>query len=211
VAAVVNRPTPSELASALAAEVVAARLRVEDRSLGEVPSLAAWRRAFRAFGVDPTQYRSAAEAILRRVAKGDDLPSINALVDVGNLVCLRYALPVAVFDQRDVVGGTEVRFADGSEAWADLGASTASHPERGEVIFADDAGQVSARRWCWRQSRASAARDDTTRVLVTVEGQHDAARDDVTAALRDLETLLGRFADARVEQRTILDRDRPVL
>ncbi len=208
---VVNRPTPPELASALAAEVVAARLRVEDRSLSEVPSLAAWRRAFRAFGVDPTQYRSAAEAILRRVAKGDDLPSINALVDVGNLVSLRYALPVAVFDQRDVVGGTEVRFADGAETWADLGASTASHPEPGEVIFADAAGQVSARRWCWRQSRASAARDDTTRVLVTVEGHHDAARDDVTAALRDLETLLGRFAAARVEQRAILDRDRPAL
>ena len=104
-----------------------------------------------------------------------------------------------------------MRFADGSEAWADLGGSTASHPEPGEVIFADAAGQVSARRWCWRQSRASAARDDTTRVLVTVEGHHDAARDDVTAALRDLETLLGRFAAARVEQRAILDRDRPAL
>ena len=47
--------------------------------------------AIRGFGVDPTQYRSAAEALLRRLSKSGEIPSINALVDLGNLVSIRYA------------------------------------------------------------------------------------------------------------------------
>ena len=74
--------------------------RIGETPLSELPTLAAWRRAFRAFGVDPTAYRSAAEALLRRLTKQGSIPSINALVDIGNLVAIRYGLPVAMFDQR---------------------------------------------------------------------------------------------------------------
>jgi DNA/RNA-binding domain of Phe-tRNA-synthetase-like protein len=58
------------------------------------------------------------------------------------------------------------------------------------VIFADEADVVSARRWCWRQRAESAARDDTTDILVTVKGHHDTAARDVSRALADLEALL---------------------
>jgi DNA/RNA-binding domain of Phe-tRNA-synthetase-like protein len=88
----------------------------------------AWRRAFRAFGVDPTGYRSAAEALLRRLTKQGSIPSINSLVDLGNLVSIRYALPVAIFDQRAVTGRTTVRFATGDEAFTDLGSPSDRRP-----------------------------------------------------------------------------------
>ncbi len=55
------------------------------RSLSELPTLSAWRQAFRRFGANPTKHRSAAEALLRRLQKGD-IPGINTLVDIGNLV-----------------------------------------------------------------------------------------------------------------------------
>ena len=125
-------------------------------------------------------------------------PGSGQLVDLANLVSIRYALPVAVFDQRGVSGGTIVRFAHGEERWADLGSSAAEHPEPGEVIFADDADVVSARRWCWRRSAASAARVDTTEILVTVEGHYGTADQDVTRALADLEhTLWSAVLNAR--------------
>lgn len=211
VANVRNGPTPASLTTALAAEVMAARARLKGIPLSEVPSLNAWRRAFRAFGVDPTQYRSAAEALLRRITKGDDLPTINALVDVANLVSVRHALPVAIFDTRAIEGGTLVRVAGGDEQWADLGGSATEHPDPGEVIFVDDARVVSARRWCWRQSRSSAAREDTTAVLVTVEGHHESAPAEVTAALADLDALLRDSADATIVTTAILDADHPIL
>ena len=207
---VVNGPTPPALAEALRDEASSIRDRVGATPLHELPSLFAWRRVFRGFGVDPTQYRPAAEALLRRLVKQGELPSIDTIVDLANLVSIRYALPVAVFDQRGLSGAITVRFADGSERWADLGSSTAEHPEPGEVIFVDEAGVVCARRWCWRQSAGSAARGDTTAILVTVEGHHDRASEDVTLALDDLQALLRTHAKVVTVRSAILTALDPV-
>jgi DNA/RNA-binding domain of Phe-tRNA-synthetase-like protein len=185
-----NDPTSPGLAEAFHDEALGAIARIGETPLSELPSLAAWRKVFRGFGVDPTQYRSAAEALLRRLTKQGELPSIGTLVDLANLVSIRYALPVAVFDWRGISGGSTVRVARGQEHWADLGASQTDHPEPGEVIFVDEADVVSARRWCWRQSAGSGAREDTTEILATVEGHHETAMRDVTRALADLEALL---------------------
>ena len=158
--------------------------------LAELPSIAAWRRAFAQFGTKPTQHRNAAESLLRRLSKQGEIPGINTLVDIGNLVSIRHALPVAMFDLAHISGGISVRFADGDEPFADLGSSEAVHPDPGEVIFVDDAGVVCARRWCWRQSAGSATGDATTEALIVVEGHHGDAEADVAAALANLESLL---------------------
>lgn len=162
-------------------------------SLSEIPSLRAWRATFSGFGVKPTQYRSAAEALLRRLTKQGDIPSINPLVDLANLVSIRWQLPVAVFDQVLATGVTTVRFAEGSEEFTDLGSDAPTSPEPGEVVFVDEAGLVSARRWCWRQSDQSAARPTTVEVLITVEGQHPDAEADVAGATQDLLGLIAEY------------------
>ena len=206
-----NGPTPPALAAAFATEQRAALARLGNTPLSDVPSLAAWRRAFSAFGVKPTQYRSAAEALLRRLTKHGDIPSLNLLVDLGNLVSIRYALPVAIFDRRTTTGTVTVRFANGDERFTDLGTDEIAHPDPGEVIFVDEAGLVSARRWCWRQSEQSAAREDTTEALITVEGHHASAEADVRAALTDLQTLLGEYMPGAALHAALLSPAAPAL
>jgi DNA/RNA-binding domain of Phe-tRNA-synthetase-like protein len=190
-----NGPSPDALVLRFEAEQVAVRAMIGSTPLSELPSLAAWRRTFRSFGVDPTAYRSAAEALLRRLTKQGSIPSINTLVDIGNLVSVRHALPVAIFDQRSATGSTTVRLATGKEVFTDLGSGETQHPEPGEVIFVDDAGLVSARRWCWRQSAESASGPETTEVLITVEAQHVGGADAGAAAVRDLQLLLHEFVE----------------
>lgn len=185
-----NGPSPQALHDTYEREQAKVKERLGDTPLSKIPSLAAWRRVFSAFGVKPTQYRSAAESLLRRLTKKGDIPSINTLVDIANLVSIRYGLPVAVFDQSQVSGGTTVRFADGSESFTDLGSDDVSHPEMGEVIFVDEGGLVSARRWCWHQSSQSAAGEGTAEAVITVEGHHDGAEEDVRQATQDLVGLL---------------------
>jgi len=206
----VNGPSPEALTVAFLAEQAAVRERIGETPLSELPSIAAWRRTFRAFRVDPTGYRSAPEALLRRLTKQGSLPSINALVDIGNLVSIRYALPVAMFDQAAATGGTTVGFATGDEWFTDLGSGTREHPEPGEVIFADEAGLVSARRWCWRQSAESASGPGTTEVLITVEAQHEGGADAVAAALADLERLLAEYATPSVLSSGRVNAETPI-
>lgn len=192
-----NGLAPAELVERYAAEQAAVRARLPE-SLSELPTLSAWRQAFRRFGANPTKHRSAAEALLRRLQKKGDIPGINTLVDIGNLVSIRYALPVAIFDVRHVTGRITVCLADGTERFTELDSSEAVHPEPGEVIFVDEAKLVTARRWCWRQSDESASRLDTTTALVTVEAQHSGGREQIEQALADLTALLTQVAGAQV-------------
>jgi len=185
-----NGPTSDTLKEIYAIEQKSVISHIGSTPLSELESLAAWRTAFRGFGVNPTKYRSAVEALLRRLTKKGDIPSINAVVDICNLISIRYQVPVAAFDARELTGPITVQFAQGDENFTPLFQKKAEHPELGEVIFADDAKLVVARRWCWRQSNESATREDTTDAIFTIEAQHPNGQAHIQAALTELLQLL---------------------
>ncbi|CAA9476543.1 MAG: hypothetical protein AVDCRST_MAG02-4157 [uncultured Rubrobacteraceae bacterium] len=188
-----NGPGPPGLLDEYRAEQRAASERLNETPVADLPSIAAWRRAFARFGAKPTQHRNAAEALLRRLAKRGDIPTINTLVDIGNLVSIRYAMPVAVFDRANIAGSITVRFATGAEPFTDLGSTDHVYPDPGEVIFVDNTNTVCARRWCWRQSAQSATSATTDDALFVVEGHHGTAGRDVESALADLTSLLASY------------------
>ena len=205
-----NQPSPPELQEAFQAEQRLVLKRLGDTPLSEIPSLSAWRGAFRGFGVEPTKYRSAAEALLRRLTKKGDIPNINALVDAHNLVSIRYAVPMAAFDTRQLNGSLTIRFADGSEWFTAHDEPEAIHPEPGEVIFVDDTGLIFARRWCWKQSLQSTTGLDTTTAIITVEAHHADGRQDVEHAMADLIELLTKYIGGSFHPE-ILGLDKPCL
>ncbi len=186
-----NGPTSDALREAYLAEQADTIKRIGNTPLSELETLAAWRGAFRAFGVNPTKYRSATEALLRRLTKKGDIPCINSLVDLCNMISIRYAIPIAALETRDVQKPITVHFADGSERFKPLGQPEFEHPEEGEVIFSDENKLVVARRWCWRQSDESAANPNTQNAIITIEAQHPGGRAVVESALADVLELLG--------------------
>jgi DNA/RNA-binding domain of Phe-tRNA-synthetase-like protein len=159
-----------------------ARQHLAGRMESELAEVSAWRRAYTQMGFKPTQYRSAAEALLRRFRQENDLPRLHPLVDLCNAVSLAFALPVAVFDLAHVDSFLEVRYANGDEHYLAFSGET-EIPPVGEVIFADAANQVHARRWTFRQSRRSVISPDTARVLIVSEGLHDSAAADIKALI----------------------------
>lgn len=155
-----------------------ANSRLAKAAEGELPEIRAWRRAFTRMGLKPTQYRCASEALLRRLRKDGVLPQLHPLVDVCNAASAAFATPVAVFDVAKITGHLEVRYAGGDEDYLTFSGQT-EHPRPGEVIFADQAGHVHARRWTNRQSGLSAVQDSTEAVLVVAEALHDSASSDI--------------------------------
>ena len=151
-----------------------AKARLADGPESEFPEIQAWRRAFARMGLKPTQYRCAAESLLRRFRKEGSLPRLHPLVDLCNAVSLAFAVPVAVFDAAEVAWPLEVRYAAGDEDYLTFGGEV-EHPAPGEVIFADRAGQAHARRWTNRQSGRSAVSAATGTVLIVAEALHEDA------------------------------------
>jgi DNA/RNA-binding domain of Phe-tRNA-synthetase-like protein len=186
-----------------------ARERLKGGSESQMPEVVAWRRVYSHMGLKPTQYRSAAEALLRRFKREDDLPRLHPLVDFCNALSLAFALPIAVFDLDQVKDYLEVRKAEGDETYLAFSEEIET-PPAGEVIFADAARQVHARRWTFRQSRRSAVSPDTKRVLIVSEGMHETAARDVCVLLDALSTGITALWSTP-DQATILTADRPLL
>jgi DNA/RNA-binding domain of Phe-tRNA-synthetase-like protein len=186
-----------------------ARERLSAGAESELPEVAAWRRAYAQMGMKPTQYRSAAEALLRRFRREDQLPQLHPLVDLCNAVSLAFALPVAVFDLAGVAEYLEVRHARGDEQYLAFSGET-EQPTPGEVVFADAESQVHARRWTFRQSRRSTVGPATRRALIVSEGLHASAGTDIRALLGTLAAeLAGVWAPP--ERSTILTAEAPRL
>jgi DNA/RNA-binding domain of Phe-tRNA-synthetase-like protein len=159
--------------------------------------LAAWREAYRQFGAKASSYPCSVEALLRRASKGGllALPCINRLVDVYNAISLRHLLPIGGEDLDQLRGALQLGFATGQEYSdvADQADGSASTPNAGEVIWADDLG-VTCRRWNWRQGRRTRLTEATTNAYFIVESLTGATPDaDLDAAVSELCAHLSRF------------------
>ena len=145
-----------------------------------MPEIAAWRDAFTRMGLKSTQYRSAAEALLRRYRRERHMPPYHPLVDYLNFVSMAYAVPIAAYDCERIARGIVVCPADGSEVYETFQGEI-EHPAPGEVVFADAEGCAHSRRWTFRQSARSVVRPPTARVLIVAEALHAGAGSDIGA------------------------------
>jgi DNA/RNA-binding domain of Phe-tRNA-synthetase-like protein len=164
-----NNASPSDLVNLLrqAEEFIRNRMNLE--SLSSEECIASWREAFRKFGTKPGEYRSSIEAMIRRVLRGDNLPSINALVDIGNIISLKYLVPVGGHAIDQLYEDLSLCVATGEEEFTPFGTDKPEHPEKGEVIFADG-NIVVTRRWTWRQGNHTLTLPRTSAIEYNVDG-----------------------------------------
>ena len=106
---------PEFVGACLEAEVVNspyhADLWAEIEALGEkfrreLTSISATRRVYKACGKDPSRYRPASEALIRRVLQGKELYQRDTLVDLVNLASIAYGYSIGGFDADKMVGDT---------------------------------------------------------------------------------------------------------
>src|SRR5258708_40175246 len=77
-----NEASDERLIAALRQAEAAVRSRFADAAaLDGDHRITAWREVYRSFGTNPKKYRPSAEALLRRVVRGDALTPINRAVD----------------------------------------------------------------------------------------------------------------------------------
>ena len=188
-------PIPFAAEKAISTLLADARESLSRRAESEAPPIQAWRRAFSQMGLKPTKYRCASEALLRRLRKEGELPSVHPLVDLCNAVSARYAVPIAVFDLAQVDGSLTVGAAQGTEVFETF-SGVVEHPDPGEIIFVDEAHRAHARRWTNRQGARSAITQGTRSALIVSEGLHDAAEADCIALQSLLQSTLERHGAA---------------
>ena len=202
---------PPELEALIAEREVAARKAWAGMDLADIPGVAAWRRAYRAFGIKRTSYRSSVERLMKNVLAGRGLPRVNPFVDAYNAVSLAHVMPLGADDLGKVTGDIGFRYARIGDEFVDMasGAEAGDSPQPdppkdGEVVYADEE-KVLCRRWNWRQNLNSLVTPLTSRAVITVQTN---GAGDLDAAVADLTDLIGRFASGTTKV-TVVDRMRP--
>jgi DNA/RNA-binding domain of Phe-tRNA-synthetase-like protein len=204
---------PAELAALIAEREQACRAQwgTGEIELSEIPGVAAWRKAYRAFGIKKTSYRSSVERLVKNVLAGRGLPVINAFVDAYNAVSLAHVMPLGADDLDKVAGDVAFRYARPDDQFLDMAGAGGSvidpdPPKEGEIVYADRE-KVLCRRWNWRQDMRSLVTPLTHRALITVQSNGEG---DLDAAVADLIDLVQRFCGGE-GRAAIADHRQPVV
>lgn len=178
--------------------------------LSAIPGVAAWRAAYKGFGIKRTSYRSSVERLVKRVLAGERLPVVNSFVDLYNTVSLTHVMCCGADDRDKIQPPLAFRFARADDSFVDMGASDGADandpPKEGEVVYAD-ARHVLCRRWNWRQDSRTGISSRTTRVIATIQAN---GHGDITQAVADFTTLIAIHCGGHTSVK-IADADRPVV
>ncbi len=196
---VTNHASPDDLIGLLREAEGSVRGRVSLEQVAEHPRIKSWRDAYRAFGAKPSEFRASIEALVRRVLRSEPLPSINALVDIGNLVSLRHLVPAGGHAIDVLTGDIALRFATGREEFVPFGSDQTEHPLPGEVVFVEG-DTVLTRRWTWRQANHTLTRLETRAIVFNVDGLPPVSPAEVQEACQEIAALVGRFCGGRTRQ-----------
>ena len=202
-----NCASPTELTQLLreAEDSLRARLTAED--LLNEPRVSAWRGAFRVLGIKPSEFRPSLEAMARRVLNGHELPSINALVDIGNIISLRHLISVGGHALDDITSAISLRAASGQEQFIAFGSEELEHPAEGEFIFAEGE-TVMTRRWVWRQSRHSLTELRTQVIEFNLDGLPPVEKNEILAIGEELGELVTQFCGGELRH-YLLESEHP--
>ena len=178
----------------------------------QLPHVAAWREAYRAFGAKPQRTRNSLEALMRRATSG--LPRVNRLTDLYNAISVLHQVPLGGEDLSRYIGSPRLVRASGEEPFDTVadGMPIVEHPDPGEVVWCDDAG-VTCRRWNWRQARRTQLGDGTTSALFILDALEPMTDETLQSAADDLVDHLSQLGnDIHIARRliTVVTGSKPV-
>lgn len=189
--------------------IALAENRFADKKVKEDPAVIPYREAFRKLNMNPNKYMCSIEALFTRIAKKKGMPHINPIVDLGNLISLKYTLPLGA---HDITGGSEdicVRLSEEGDTFLPFGKEKEEVPNVGEVVYAVG-NQVRTRRWTWRQSEHGKIRPESADIFFPIDGFINFNQEEVLMARDELEECLKDIFHCETKT-GFIDRDNPTM
>ncbi|WP_292000136.1 phenylalanine--tRNA ligase beta subunit-related protein [Caldivirga sp.] len=203
-----NRVNPPELSKIISDVEANVKGSMSIESLKDDELIRLYRNFYWRLGIDPTKQRPAQEALIRRILKGDGLPRINPLVDIGNVASVKYKVPIGLYDLRRI-GQVEYivlrRAADG-ELFTPLG-SPKMELSRNQIVLATNDGRI-LHVYPYRDSELTKVDEFTSDVLIVVAGIKNVNDNVLLNALSEIEALCESLLNGKVLTHGIVNNSR---
>ena len=189
---VANAPAPQGLWQEIEALGEHYRETLTTETLKERSAIAATRRVYRACGKDPSRYRPAAEALIRRLLQGKELYRIDTLVDLINLASMRFGYSIGGFDADKIEGDTLILgIGRAGEPYEGIGRGMLNI--EGLPVYRDNQGGVGTPTSDNERTKIDL---HTTHLLVLVNG-YDGDEAQVRATAEYILQLAERYGEGR--------------
>ena len=160
-------------------------------TLKDISGIAATRRVYRVCGKDPSRYRPASEALIRRILQGKPLYQIDTLVDLINLASMAYGYSIGGFDASKFVGDT-LTLGIGREGEPYEGIGRGFINIQGLPVYRDALGGVGTPTSDNERTKI----DLQTRHLLVLINGYDGNLSQVEANARYIQTLISRYCQS---------------
>ena len=160
-------------------------------TLKDISGIAATRLVYRACGKDPSRYRPASEALIRRVLQGKALYQIDTLVDLINLASMAFGYSIGGFDADKFVGNT-LTLGIGKEGEPYEGIGRGMINIHGLPVYRDEIGGVGTPTSDHERTKITI---DTTHLLVLING-YDGNEASVKQNAEFIQQLLQKFCES---------------
>ena len=187
-----NTRSAPEITEMLRSEEKGVCNKMDADTFKEHPALAALQEVHRGFGSNPNKFPPSIQALIKRVLKGGQLPTISPLVDLYNVISLRHVICAGAEDTDSCDGDVRLAYADGDEAFLPLGGEENDPPAEGELVYKDDLG-VICRKLNWREGDRSKITDSTKNAIIILEGFPPMALSELLIALNELSELIQQY------------------
>lgn len=188
---VVNTPYCEALWQEIDALCEQYRQTLTTETLKEMASIAATRNVYRACGKDPSRYRPASEALIRRVLQGKKLYQIDTLVDLINLASIAYGYSIGGFDA-DKFKGDTLTLGIGREGEPYEGIGRGMINIHGLPVYRDAEGGVGTPTSDNERTKI----EITTRRLQVLINGYDGNEERVVANARFIQELLRKYCQS---------------
>lgn len=154
----------------------------------KIQSIQDIRGAYKLFGKDPSRYRVSSEALLRRILQGKGMYKVNNIVDVNNLVSLKYLLPMGSYDLDKVNDYIIFRIGKESEEYKGIGKDNINLLNM--PIFSDDKGAFGSPT---SDSNRTMITDDSENLLMIMISF---SQEDIEGKLVEVIEILKKYVNA---------------
>lgn len=163
-------------------------------SIKDMATIHATREAYKKCGKDPSRYRPSGEALCRRILRGIPLYQIDTLVDLINLVSIRYGYSIGGFDA-DKISGENLVLGIGKAGEPYEGIGRGELNIEGMPVYRDALGGIGTPT---SDNERTKLEIGTTRLLTIINGY--SGKEGLTEAVEYMLSLLKEFASSENEE-----------
>lgn len=164
----------------------------------EINNIIGFNELHRQYGEKSKKIKSAPETLIKLMKKRGTMARISPLVDIYNLISIKYALALGAHDLNRIKGNVVLKFTNGGEKFIPIGAKEPEMIFPGEYAYVDDSTNEILCRLESRQSDISKLTEISNKVLFIIQGNSKTSKEYLLTAKKELIDYISQYYNFKI-------------